>query len=166
MRKIQNVENMVRTFDVINEIRDQLLNNIRDPNSNRRSDNLPWVYTHQPNSSTLPTVQIKEVDTNYNTLSIGNLTQFESSRIQITVRVRTNSEYDYNTDDELETASDGLDWLLSKIVDVILDNHSTILNNVGENLKSVLPDLESDVIDVPNSDAIEKSVDFVALIQK
>lgn len=157
---------MARTQQVINEIRDLLHENLTDPNSERRNDDLPWVYTHQPNTSQLPTIQISEIDGNYDTLSIGNFTQFERSRIQVTVRVRTNNEYDYDTDYELETASDGLDYLVKEIVDTILDNHQTLEDNIGESLKSVLPDIESDIISIDGSNAIQKSIDFEVIIQR
>lgn len=157
---------MVRTQEVINEIRSILHDNLTDPNSNRRQNQAPWVFTHQPNTSQLPTIQITQVDTNYESLSLGSTTQLERSRIQITIRLRPNNEYDFNTDDELETASDGIDYLISEIVSIVLDNQSTIRSNVGDNLLSLMPDLESEIIDVQGQDAIQKSIDFVAMIQK
>jgi len=154
---------VTRTFNVINELRSLLHDNLTDPNSDRRKDNQPWVFTHQPNTSQLPTIQIKQVDSTYDTLSIGNLTQFNRSRIQISVRIRTQNEYDFDTDSELETASDGLDYLVTKVVDTIKNNHDSLISETE--IKSVIPDIQSDVLELDQTDAIEKSVDFIVLIQ-
>ncbi len=159
---------MVRTQEVINEIRSILHDNLTDPNSNRRQNQAPWVFIHQPNTSQLPTIQIKDIDDNYNTLSIGNYTQFKQARIQFSVRVRTNNEYDYDTDSELETASDGLNYLISQIVDTLLTdtNQDQIQANTDSGFKGALPDIESEIIDIPESNAIQKSIDFIITIQR
>lgn len=149
----------------INEIRTLLHDNLTDPNTDRRSDNKPWVFTHQPNTSTLPTIQIKNVDGDYSNLSIGNYHQFKDGRIQIDVRLRPNNEYDFDADHELQTASDGLDYLIDRITEVIINNQDTLQSNLGSKFKLAVPDLESD-IRTPSSNQIEKSIDFIIVTEK
>lgn len=157
---------MVRPQDFMNELRDQILDNITDPNTDRRADGISWVFTHQPHIGTLPTVEITEVSSNFDDRSIGTASQFERSRIQVTVEVRKNNEYDFDADNELETASDGLDYLLSEIVDHVVENHETILSNIGTDAHHLIPDTKGPVDDRPNADAISQPVDFVAFMDR
>ncbi len=155
----------MRMQDIINEVRTLLHDNINDPNTDRRSQDKPWVFTHQPNTSSLPTIQIKNVDGDYSDLSIGNYHQFKTGRIQIDARVRTNNEYDFDADNELETASDGLDYLISQIADTIVNKQGTLQSNLGSKFKAVVPDIDSEIRN-PTSNQLEKSIDFKAIIEK
>ncbi len=155
----------MKTRQIINEARELLHEELTDPNTRRRQKTKPWIYTHQPNTSSLPTIQIHEVDAVYNNQSIGNYSYFEDSRIQFTVRVRTNSEYDYNADNELETASDGLDHLIHEIREKILSNQDRF-KDLDNKFKSLLPDIESNIENDPDTDAIQKSIDFIARIEQ
>lgn len=155
----------MRANNISNEIRKLIHDNITDPNVSRRRNQNPFVYTHQPNTSQLPTIQIQEIDSTYNTLSIGNYTQFKRVRLQLDFRVRVNAEYDYDSDGELQTASDGLNYLISEVVDLILSKEEYLKDQLGEDFKGILPDLESNIRNL-ETDAIEKSIDMVAIIQK
>lgn len=157
---------MVRPQDVVNELRTQYLDNLTDPNTDRRRDDVSWVFTHTPHIGSLPTIQVLEVSSNFDDRSIGTAAQFERARIQVTVEVRKNNEYDFDADNELETATDGLDYLLSEAVDHVVENHDTIVSNVGSGLHSVIPDAKGPVNDVPEADSVTQSVDFIAFMDR
>ena len=154
---------MVRTAQVINELRQQFLDNIKDPNSQRRQDNDTWVFTHEPNTGLTPVVLLFEVDSTFENRSVGTVGQFERARIQATVRLKSNVEYDFDSDNELETASDGLNWLITELTKTVLNNHSEIINKFDD-LHYVLPDISSNVVE--SGQTLEKSVDFIAYMNR
>ena len=154
---------MVRTADVINELRQQFLDNIKDPNSQRRQDYKPWVFTHEPNTALTPNVQLFEVDSTFENRSVGTVGQFERARIQATARLKVNVEYDFDSDDEFETASDGLNWLLNTLTETVLNNHEAIVDGY-DGLYYVIPDISSSVQE--RGQTLEKSVDFIAYMER
>ena len=154
---------MVRLAEVINELRSRFHDSIVDPNSQRRNDNKPWVFTHEPNTALTPTVQLFEVDSTFDNRSVGTVGQFERGRIQATVRLKVNAEYDFDTDDELETASDGLNWLVNELIETVISQHSDVVDGVN-GLYYVLPDISSSVQE--RGQTLEKSVDFIAFMER
>lgn len=155
---------MVRTHEIKNELRSLLHDKLTDPNSKRRSRNKPWVFTHQPKAADMPVIEIKSVDAPFDKLSVGNHDFLKRNRIQVDVRLRVNGEYDFDADSELETASDGVDYLLSQIVSTVKNNHSTLEDNLDANFHSIRPNFESDVLNLGKG-AIQKSIDFECLTQ-
>lgn len=149
----------------MNELRDLLHDQITDPNEHRRRGGYPFVYTHYPNTSDMPTIQLINISGNYEKVGVGNLVFFRNPRIQATVRLRPNAKYDFDADKELETASDGLDFLLKRIVEVVINNQSTLKSNLDAGFKSLIPNSTSDIRNLNDTNSIEKSVDFIARTQ-
>lgn len=149
--------------DIIDEMRNILDNNISDPNS-RRSGN--WIYTDFPRfSSTKPRIGIVEIDSTYDPLAIGTATPLQRPLIQVTVMCEIGNKFDVDDDGEAEKTERVLDYLASRVEEVISNNQQTIRNNVGTAVRNVIIQNRTPVTE--DEDNVKMvNIEFEAILQR
>lgn len=129
---------MVKTVDVVQQIRDTLDSNLEDPNKNRTTE---WVFANEvpETHSQFPRIIVEVQDAQKNGFSIGSTQRFHRQRIQASIQVDKTNKWDVNNDGIPEPSQYVKLWLAERCDKIIQDNQADF-RNLGTEIHSVLPD--------------------------